>query len=446
MHKQLYRLMRYAVNPYEFRTIKLTRELERNQWLSLEELQQVSWYKLKRLLEHAYVNVPFYRQRFKAVGITPKDIRTKEDFCQVPLLTKDDVRENTNLLLAKNYNKAKMDFSATSGSTGEPLVIYHDPGQIPANLAAFNRGYGWFKVDAYDKIAWIWGRRIGVQQQPTLRQRLKPERWLDGWNLTSEDLQQFAEELCRWKPTIIAGYANVIYLFAEYLANRNITDIQAKLVQTTAMAMWPQERMLIKQVFQCPVSDRYSSHEAGAIISAECPEGSKHIFSDFCYVEIINDGQLVPPGENGEIIITPLYSFGMPLIRYRMDDVASWAGTKCSCGRGLPIFDEFVGRTNSLFTLPSGRFLHGMAFREPADGNMAIRRFRVHQYSKEKIEVFLQKGEDFDDRTLDKMRAHYLKLLGNEPVELKITITDDMPTTAAGKLLVATTDVPVTFN
>jgi phenylacetate-CoA ligase len=437
--------MRLATNPRELLTIKYTRELERSQWLSQEELQQISWQKLKKLLDHAYTHVPFYCQRFQELGLTPQDIQTEADFRQLPFLTKEDIRQHTDLLLATNFRRNQLEHSFTSGSTGTPVVLYHDQNRKCANFAAFTRSYRWFGGDPGDKIAWVWGRR-GDLPKPTLKQRLKPERWMDAFNPNLENLRDFAEELSRWQPDIITGYANVIYLLAEYIANHHITGIRPKFVQTTAMSIWPHEREFIKQVFQCPISDRYSSHEAGAIIAVECPQGNRHIFSDCCYVEIIKDGLPVPPGEVGEVIITPLYDLGMPLLRYRMTDVASLAKTPCPCGRGLPLLDELLGRTNSIFTLPSGRLLHGLAFREPLDGNLAIRKFRIHQYSKDRIEAFLQKGPGFNDEVLAKIHVHYSKLLRDEPVEWKITITDDMPTTVAGKLLVATSDVPVVFN
>lgn len=445
MYRQLYRLMR-LLNPRELRTLKYTRELERNQWLSPDELKQVSWRKLKALLDHAYVNVPFYRQRFQDIGLRPQDICTEEDFRHFPLLTKDDIRQSLDSLLATNYSKNTMTRTVTSGSTGVPLVLYRERDHSCADVAAFTRSYRWFGCEPGDKIAWIWGRLDGAPKL-TVKQRIKRERWLDGFCLTPESIREFAEMLSRWKPSIIAGYANIIYVFAEYLASRNITSIRPKVVQTTGMAIWPHERELIERVFQCPVSDRYSSHEAGAIIAAECPEGGKHVFSDFCYVEIVTDGRPAAPGELGEVIITPLYSFGMPLIRYRMEDIATFAGNQCACGRGLPVLRELVGRAPSILTLPSGKLLYGGAFRRLVlNDTPAVRRFRVHQYSKEKIEVFLERDRGFDDSVVDLIRERCLKLLDGEPVELTITATDEMPMTPAGKLLVTTSDVPVAFN
>ena len=446
MYSKLYQLMRYT-NRREWLTQRYMREFERNQWLSQEELNQVSWNMLKKLLDHAYENVPFYQEHFKKLGLTPQDIKTEEDFRQFPFLTKDDIRKNPDDLIAKNYARDKMKRKATSGSTGVPLVLYRDLDYNSADVAAFTRARRWFGYELGDKIAWIWGRRDSIPAKMTLKQMIKRERWFDGYRPTPETLQEYAETLLQWQPTIIAGYGNVIYVFAEYLANQNIAGIRPKVIETTGMTIWPHERQKIEEVFQCPVSDRYSSHEAGAIISAECPHGNKHIFNDFCYVEIIKDGRPAAPGEMGEVIITPLHSFGMPLIRYQMADIATFADSQCSCGRGLPVLRELVGRTTSIFTLPSGKFLYGGVFRHLAlKDTIAIEKFRVHQYTRGKIEVFLQKGEGFDDSVVDLIRSRCQEVLEDEPVELKITVTDDMDTTSSGKFLVTSSDVPITFN
>lgn len=448
MYRQLYQLMRLGGNPRrELRALTYTQEFERNQWLSPEELQQISWRKLKKLLDHAYTNVPFYRRRFQEVDLTPQDIQTEEDFRRLPFLTKEDIRQHTDLLLATNFAKHQLRRDVTSGSTGVPLILYREYDHSAVDVAAFTRFRRWFGYEPGDKIAWIWGRRGDMPTNITFKQHLKRERWLDGYCPTPENFGEFAKMLSRWKPDLIAGYGNVIYLFAQYLSSQGISAIRPKVIETTGMTIWPHERKLIEQVFQCPVSDRYSSHEAGAVIAAECPEGNKHIFSDFCYVEILQDGRPVAPGEMGEVIITPLHSFGMPLLRYRMADIATFSDQPCSCGRGLPVLRELAGRTTSIFTLPSGKLLYGGIFRHLVlQDATAISRFKVHQYTKEKIEVCLERGVNFDESVVELIRHRCLKLLEGEPVELTITVTAEMPTTAAGKFLVTTSDVPIAFN
>jgi phenylacetate-CoA ligase len=448
MYRYLYRLVRWA-RPGKSLLRRYERELERNQWLSRDEIEEINWRKLKRLLAHAHENVPFYRQQFEQLGIMPEDIRTREDFWQLPLLSKEDIRENEDLLLAQNIATSKMKRTVTSGSTGVPFVTYQDPHFEAANIAAYARARRWYGWEFGDKVAWVWGRREEIPD--TLKDktlyRLKRERWMDGFHPDRERIQAFVEMLDRWKPDLIAGYANVIYLLAQYVVNQNMTGIRPKFIEPTAMKLWPHERQLIQQAFQCPISDRYGSHETGSIVVSECPEGSRHIFQDLCYLEILTKGQPALSNEPGEVVATPLHAFGMPLIRYRVGDVASFRDGQCDCGRGLPLLGEIEGRVTSIFTLPSGRLLYGGAFRHLAiKDSMAIKRFRVHQYSQNKIEVTLERGKSFNDQVVDLIRQRCLKLIDGEPVELTIRVTDEIPTTASGKHLVTTSDVPVQLN
>lgn len=270
---------------------------------------------------------------------------------------------------------------------------------------------------------------------------------MDGFHPTPERIQEFATMLSHWKPDLIAGYANVIYLLARYVIDHDITQIRPKFIEPTGMSLLPHERQLIRQAFQCPISDRYGSHETGSIVVSECPEGNRHIFSDLCYVEILVNREPAEPGEPGEVVATPLHALGMPIIRFRLGDVAVPDDNRCPCGRGLPLLRDIEGRVTSIFTLPSGRLLYGGAFRHLVlKDATAIRRFRVHQFAKDSIAVTLEKGDGFEDRLIDVIRERCLKLLGDEPVQLTINVTDEIPPTNSGKHLVTTSDVPVELN
>ncbi len=445
MTNVLYRFFR-ATQPHADIAQQIEREFERDQWLSPEEVQAVAWRKLKALLDHAYARVPFYRHRFDALGLTPSDIRTPEDYRQLPLLTKDEIRQNQDRLIAEGFSQAAMHRAVTSGSTGEPFVVYHDLKCEAANVAAFARSRRWFGWEFGDKVAWIWGRREEIPQtfKERLIYRIKQERWMDGFRPTPERMQAFAEELVRWKPSLIAGYTNVIYLFAQYLETHHIVGIRPKFVETTAMQLWPHERTLIEQVFQCPVSDRYGSHESGSVVAAECPEKRRHILQDFCYLEVLVDGRPAAAGEPGEVITTPLYAYGMPLLRFRVGDLAALDDQPCPCKRGLPVLREINGRVGSIFTLPSGRLVYGGAFYlEVFKETTAFKKIRIHQSAPDKITVALEKGPDLDDTSIALIRERCLKVLDGEPVELTINVVDEIPTTASGKHLVTTSDVPV---
>lgn len=445
MYRQLYRLMR-IIRPREFRSLKYSRELERNQWLSRDELEHIEWQKLKKLLDHAYANVPFYRQRFQQVGLTPADIQTKKDFCRIPLLSKDDIRAHEDELIAQNYAEG-MKRDTTSGSTGIPIGVYHDHNYVPMENAAFTRLRRWFGVEPGDKAAWIWGRRDDLPADTwsaRLITALKRERWLNAFRVSDEEMQSFAEMLVEWQPDYLVGYATSVYLFARHVSSHHIAEIHLKAVETTAGTLWPHERQMIEETFDCQVFDRYGSHETGHI-AAECEYGRMHIACDVCCVQILTGGKPVSEGEVGEIVVTPLYNYGMPLIRYRIGDVGSWDTQACPCGRGLPALHEIVGRTNSIITLPSGKYLYGGIFLTILEDVLEIQQFRVHQPTKNKLEILLEKGDGFRQETIDLVHERTIKLLGDEPINVSILATNEIPPTVSGKYLVTTSDVPVEF-
>jgi phenylacetate-CoA ligase len=445
VYRLAYRLMR-LLRPREFLSLSYLGELERNQWLSQDDLRDVEWRKLKRLLDHAYENVPFYRERFRRAGFAPTDIRTMEDFHQIPLLTKDDIRAHGEDLIARNYSINRMRRYSTSGSTGIPIAIYHDYHSVPIVNAALIRSRRWFGVEPGDKTAWIWGRRDDLPADTwsaRLITTLKRERWLNAYRVSDEEMQRFAEILVEWQPSCLVGYATSMYLFACYISDRRITGIRPQAVETTAGTLWPHERQRIEETFGCGVFDRYGSHETGHI-AAQCEHGQIHVFSDVCHVEVIRDGR-PREGGIGEIVTTPLYSYGMPLIRYCIGDVGVLETHVCACGRGFPILREVVGRTNSIFTLPSGKYLYGGIFRRILDDILEIERFRVHQTARDEIEIVLKGGDGFSRETIEQVRARATDLLSDEPVNVSILVTDGILPTASGKYLVTTSDVPVDF-
>jgi len=446
IYRQWYRLIR-LVRPREWSSLRYARELERNQWLGQEELQDISWRKLKKLLNHAYANVPFYRKRFDQMGITPVDIRTREDFCRLPLVCKDDIRANEDELVAQNYSKSRMHHDTTSGSTGVPIGVYHDRHYIPMENAAFLRLRRWFGVEPGDKVVWIWGRRDDIPLDTWSRRlitALKRERWFNAFRVSDEAMQSLAEMLVEWQPDCLAGYATSIYFFAQYVSSHHITGIRPRAVETTAGMLWPHEREAIEEAFRCKVFDRYGSHETGHI-AAECEHHHMHVSCDVCYVEILTGGQPAADGEVGEIVVTPLYNYGMPLIRYRVEDVGAWDSQACPCGRGLPVLRELTGRTNSIITLPSGKYLYGGIFLTILEDILEIHRFRVHQPAKDRLEITLERGEGFSQEKIDLVRKRTIKLLGGEPVEVSVLAADEILPTASGKYLITTSDVPVEF-
>ena len=128
MYSALARYIMYPIGEAFLGTkmLKYLKELEETQWWPPEKLKELQNIKLRALINHAYNNIPYYHRAFEERGLNNSDIQTVEDLQKLPVLTKNDIRQNFNDLITKGSKKLKPFLDATSGSTGEPLKFYLD--------------------------------------------------------------------------------------------------------------------------------------------------------------------------------------------------------------------------------------------------------------------------------------------------------------------------------
>ena len=111
------------------------------------------------------------------------------------------------------------------------------------------------------------------------------------------------------------------------------------------------DRESIAEYFGVPVADGYGSRDGG-FIAHECPHGSMHITAENVVVEVFDGDRPVEGGASGEIVVTHLDAYAMPLVRYRTGDVGRLRSGRCACGRGLPVLDCVDGRIADMLHLP----------------------------------------------------------------------------------------------
>ena len=127
----------FALLPF-YKTFRSTYTfLQKSQWLSKEQLEQYQLHELKKLVKHAYENVPYYRRIFDERHLKPEDIQQIADLKKLPFLTKEIIRDNLRDLTAKNYTQDELEYVTTGGSTGIPLGFYYHKGISHAHEEAF---------------------------------------------------------------------------------------------------------------------------------------------------------------------------------------------------------------------------------------------------------------------------------------------------------------------
>jgi phenylacetate-CoA ligase len=444
MYPLLYRLAN-LFTPGGVSRHRRLQELNHNQWMSPEVIRELQLRKLQRLVEYAYTNVPFYRQRFEEIGVRPNDIRTLEDFGRLPTLTKQDIRTHREAMVAEKLPRSALHHEATGGATGEPLAFYVSDDFRRWNWAATVRAESWYGHQPGEKEAWIWGADRDLPDWKwwrRLKARLKRQRWLNSFDMDEERMQAFAQILEHFQPALIVGYTSALYLFTEYLENTKIRCIRPRAVETSAEKLHGFQRDTIERVFECPVIDHYASRELGAI-AAQCLHGRMHVFDDLRYVEVLADRQAAESGQVGQVVITNLANDVMPFLRYETGDLAIRTEETCPCGRGLSLLQEVVGRSADIFTTPSGKLISGLYFVHRMRGAPGVRRFQVHQSSKDTIWMFVEPSDHGADETwLEHKRQEFDAHVGSDTcVHLKIV--DRIPTTPAGKHLFTLSEVPV---
>ena len=146
LYEPLFRKVLYPVYESGLRrrkTLAYLREYERDQWRSADEIDALQWRKLQRLIEHCWQHVPFYREWWGQAGVAAAaDIRNREDYARLPVLTKPVIREHADAMISPAH-RSDLYFKTTGGSTGEPLRFGYTRESYERRIAVMFRGYGW---------------------------------------------------------------------------------------------------------------------------------------------------------------------------------------------------------------------------------------------------------------------------------------------------------------
>jgi phenylacetate-coenzyme A ligase PaaK-like adenylate-forming protein len=350
------------------------REVRQAQWLSEWQVTELQSRLLTQLLRHAHAHVPYYTAVLTSAGAVAANGEVDlSRFRAIPPLTKQDIRGHFEQLQSDDRESREWTFNFSGGSTGEPIRIAQETRDDVQRAMTF----------LFDEWS---GRRIGERQvrlwasprdldehrlsmRARVRQRFRNQLWLDAFRMTPERMAEYVRTINEFRPVQILAYAGSLFELARFIERARLTVWAPAGVMTSAETLFPEQRRLLERVFRAPVFNRYGSREAGNMACECASHQGLHVAAPSHFIEILRpDGTPVDPGEAGEIVVTCLGALVMPLIRYRIGDIGSWAPAPCTCGRNWPLLKEISGRVNDSFALPDGGTITGgyftMAFYE----------------------------------------------------------------------------------
>jgi phenylacetate-CoA ligase len=341
------------------------REYQRLERLSVDENRQHQWRALSRLLQHAYNSVPFYRERFDRIGLRPADVRSESELAKIPLLTREEIRLHFEQLWSRTYRKEDLRPAATGGTTDTPVPLLRSPECLQQRTTIQMHFDTWAGMWPGDKVFRLWGAQQDFHPDPSWRWRVYDRYvlrnvWAPTSLLNSDVLEKYRQLLNEFRPKVIYAYPTPLALFCEYLQNCGRPYYRPKSAICTAEPLQDQQRRIIEQSLGCPVFGHYGTRDFG-MVAAECEahEGM-HFNPAAVFVEYLPVEGSETEGLH-EILVTDLSNFGMPMIRYQINDCAILSKKACSCGRSFPLIQGIVGRTTDNFCLPGGSIVPGVA-------------------------------------------------------------------------------------
>lgn len=360
--------------------------LRQNINLSREELDSLRFVLLKKQLQYAYQNIPYYKNTFDKLGVKPSNLESIDDLSLYPIITKDIIQSNILQLLGQKTFYRNWFKSHTSGSTGQPMWTFYD-------FKSWVRKKYLIKARARIQCGLKLGDKIGIFETT-------PEDSLQGGNILFRTMGTqyktfsiFAsypytiKKLISFSPKALYGAPSFFFQLGQFITNNNIKLPSIKKIFTSSEYLQDNVREYIKKIFNADVYDVYGSTEFKEVAwECEKHEGY-HINEDEVIVEILKNGKTASPGVIGNIVITDLRNKAMPLIRYQLNDKGMLINDKCSCDRTFSVMKPLSGRSSEYIILPNGENVSPFLFTTSIEKIDGLLQYQIIQTTKEKISV-----------------------------------------------------------
>ncbi len=426
---------------------EVVRELFRSEFRPEEERRQRQEHKLNRLLLHAWNHTSWYRELFQQSGLMEDGVPQLSRFTQIPLLTKAVIRDQGERMKASGGMSGRKPYAnSTGGSTGEPIRFVQDSVYDDFNSATKLYFMEMLGKEPGARELKIWGSERDLFEGTIgLKAKLQffayNRQFANCFHLSPARIEQIIRQNNVFRPRLIWGYVDGLYVIAQYANQKGHSLHQPAAIVSAAGTLFPHMREEIERAFGAPVYNYYGSREMGAM-ACECPKREGlHLFSETHLIETVDEKGTPVTDQEGELVVTSLENFAMPLIRYRIGDRGTLTSKTCSCGRSWPLLSALSGRIMESFVnaagdiIPPEYFIHlvGVVY-----NSGFIRKFQVIQedYSHVHIRIVLKEDATWDDaeRNFSEIDQKIRLVMGQE-CQVTYEQVQEIASTASGKYL-----------
>ena len=421
------------------------RLLARHRHASRAEVIRYRDEQVARLVEHVYAHVPYYRDVMRERGLVPADITCAADLAKLPLLTKDQIMENHDRLIATNIPERLRFHQNTGGSTGRTLSFFILKNHTNPREKAFI-------YDQWERVGYRIGDRVArirgdAPPEPgQIAKYHRPENMLaiSTYFLAPER----AEEVCRlledFDPRFLHVYPSTIVFLTPLLDERGLRpklpNLQAVLCGSENL--YEGQKRQIRDFWGCRPYAWYGLGE-GCLLGGGCEHSDAyHFFPEYGVLEIVPDPAV--PGL-GELVGTTLGNPVMPFLRYRTQDYARWESDHCdACGRPYDLVPHIEGRLQEYVVAGDGRILPvtSLIWGQHYECFGRIRKFQIHQDEPGVIRMCVVRRDSYTDADEKELRERTERATGGS-LRVHVQYADDIEATRAGKHKFVVQNLPI---
>jgi len=393
---------------------------------------------LKSLLLHCHRAVPYYSKYLQDIEcLLREEISPALCLLRLPILTKALIRGNNATLQAADLDRRKWSYNTSGGSTGEPIRIIQDAEYEDRSAATSMLLHRLLGCDVGRRVVRLWGSERDIfQATQSWKSRffnwLTNTTWLNSFCMSPARMRQYIAHLNEKTPCLILAYAQSAYELAKFAEKEKLTILPQRAVLTSAGTLYPFMREKISLLFGCEVYNLYGSREV-SVVACELPDVSGLWVAPWAnFVEILDDeGLPVPAGEEGNIVVTCLTNYAMPLVRYWIGDRG--ALDPDSLRGGAQVLRYVSGRNVDVFrtrdrTLVDGEYFTHLLYFRPW-----VCKFQVVQKATDRILFKIVKGDNSPTpRELEEIAAKSRLVMGPD-CQIEFEYPAELPPLASGK-------------
>ncbi|MCE9598788.1 MAG: hypothetical protein K8S54_12545 [Spirochaetia bacterium] len=310
---------------------------------SRAHIERFQFNRIRKLLFHAYTHSEFYRTKYRAAGIHPRDFQSLGDLIHFPTVSKDEMIQaiSANALHSNSkFGQGSIE-SVSSGSSGKVIRVSHNVNETHAYAVGRYRILNMRRnLSPFDKTLYVYTSEF-------------PARSFFGFYRsyfisTLNDITDTIQKIMHIRPAVLCIYPSHLFEIARHIPLTQARGLKLKLISLNSEMSSAAQRAALAEFFGCPVLDEYSTEELGWV-AAECSHGTYHVWEDMAYLEILDDSD--ERRITGEIVGTNLHNFATPFIRYRQGDLGTLGTGSCACGRSTIQLTGLLGRRNDSFVL-----------------------------------------------------------------------------------------------